>query len=130
MRLIDADALSEEIESLKVSLSGRPATWDEAKADILQVIDEQPTVDAADVMRGMWISVKDRLPEPEEIVNKNSEDEFSLSSPVLTFGKNGFAIAMVERDEHHEIFVSFDGDAIDEVTHWRPLPEPPEVGKP
>lgn len=105
MRLIDADALSEEIESLKVSVSGRPATWDEAKADILQVIDEQPTVDAADVMRGMWISVKDRLPEPEEIVNKNSEDEFSLSSPVLTFGKNGFAIAMVERDEHHEIFV-------------------------
>lgn len=100
-----------------------------SESDIGYMIRRQPTVDAADVMRGMWISVKDRLPEPEEIVNKNSEDEFSLSSPVLTFGKNGFAIAMVERDEHHEIFCSFDGDAIEKVTHWMPLPEPPEVGK-
>ena len=130
MRLIDADALSEEIESLKVSVSGRPATWDEAKADILQVIDEQPTVDAADVLRNQWISAKERLPEPAETVNKNYEDEFSLSGTVLTFGKDGFAIAMVERDEHHEIFVSFDGDAIEEVTHWMPLPEPPEEDKP
>lgn len=68
MRLIDADLLADEIESMKISVSGRPATWDEAKADILQVIDEQPTVDAADVMRGMWISVKDRMPEPEQKV--------------------------------------------------------------
>ena len=39
MRLIDADALSEEIESLKVSVSGRPATFDEAKSDVMQVND-------------------------------------------------------------------------------------------
>ena len=130
MRLIDADALSEEIESLKVSVSGRPATFDEAKSDVMQVIDEQKTVDAAEVLRDQWFSVKDRLPEAAETVNKDSQDEFRLSNSVLAFGNNGFAIAMVERDEYHEIFVDMDGNYISEVTHWMPLPEPPEEVKP
>ena len=47
MRLIDADILSDEIESMKISVSGRPATFDEAKSDVMQAIDEQKTVDAA-----------------------------------------------------------------------------------
>lgn len=101
MRLIDADKFLKE--TLTAGIGKTIIEYSES--NIGYMIRRQPTVDAADVMRGMWISVKDRLPEPEEIVNKNSEDEFSLSSPVLTFGKNGFAIAMVERDEHHEIFV-------------------------
>lgn len=92
-------------------------------------IERMPAMDAAEVLRNQWISVSDRLPEAVETINRNSEDEFSLSSPVLTFGKNGFAIAMVERDEHHEIFVSFDGDAIEEVAHWMPLPLPPEISE-
>ncbi|MGM9563746.1 MAG: hypothetical protein ACI3VQ_06680 [Faecousia sp.] len=65
-RLIDAETLSQEIESLRVTVSGRPATWDEAKSSVLWVIDEQKTVDAAEVMRCMWISVKGRLPEEDE----------------------------------------------------------------
>ena len=135
MRLIDADNMA-VVES-EAYLYAQSRIKDEmtrsvnavVHTKIQQLIADTPTVDAAEVLRGMWISVKDRLPEPKEIFNKNSEDEFSLSSPVLTFGKNCFAIAMVERDEHHEIFVSFEGDTIEEVTHWRPLPEPPEVGK-
>lgn len=51
MRLIDADILADEIESMKISVSGRPATFDEAKSDVMQVIDEQKTVDAIEVVR-------------------------------------------------------------------------------
>ena len=58
MRLIDADALSEEIESLKISVSGRPAIFDEAKSDVMHVIDEQKTVDAAEVLRDQWMIQK------------------------------------------------------------------------
>ena len=118
MRLIDADALSEEIESLKVSVSGRPATFDEAKSDVMQVIDEQKTVDAAEVLRDQWISVKERLPETAEIYNKRSSEEFRLSNPVLTFAKKGFAVAMVLRDEHQESFIDLDGYHISDITHW------------
>lgn len=59
MRLIDADALSQEIESLRVTVSGRPATLDDAKSDVLRVIDEQKTVDAAPVVPGQWVGSGD-----------------------------------------------------------------------
>lgn len=45
MRLIDAVALAQEIESLEVTIGGRPATWNEAKSTVLRVIAEQPTID-------------------------------------------------------------------------------------
>lgn len=119
-RLIDINPIIRNLTAMK-------SMYDAIALDgIIKALEDAPTVDAADVMRSMWISVKDRLPETVETINRNSEDEFSLSSPVLTFGKNGFTIAMVERDERHEIFVSFDGAAIEEVTHWMPLPLPPE----
>lgn len=63
MRLMDADILADEIESMKISVSGRPATFDEAKSDIMQVIDEQKTVYAAELLRDRWINVEDRYPE-------------------------------------------------------------------
>lgn len=129
MRLIDADLLADEIESMEISVSGRPATFDEAKSDVMQVIDEQKTVDAAEVLRDQWISVKERLPETAKIYNKRSSEEFRLSNPVLTFAKKGFAVAMVVRDEHQESFIDLDGYHISDITHWMPIPEPPEVGK-
>lgn len=123
-RLIDINPIIRNLTAMK-------SMYDAIALDgMIKGLEDAPTVDVADVLRGMWISVKDRLPETVETINRNSEDELSLSSPVLTFGKNCFAIAMVERDEHHEIFVSFDGDAIEEVTHWMPLPELPEEDKP
>ena len=116
MRLIDADALSEEIESLKVSVSGRPATWDEAKADILQVIDEQPTVDAADVMRGMWISVKDRLP------GKYVDASGNLINFMVYMPKYGVDIANYLIQEKTWFCLGVPA----KVTHWMTLPELPE----
>ena len=107
MRLIDADILADEIESMKISVSGRPATFDEAKSDVMQVIDEQKTVDAAEVLRDQWFSVKDKLPETEEEVL------------VLTVSKTG----NVNVDKGYLLNGRFvhRGSAV--VTHWMPLPE-------
>ena len=110
MRLIDADLLADEIESMEISVSGRPATFDEAKSDVMQVIDEQKTVDPAEVLHDQWISVKDKLPETEEEVL------------VLTVSKTG----NVNVDKGYLLNGRFvhRGSAV--VTHWMPLPEPPD----
>ena len=56
MRLIDADSLIARCAKLKYSSCP------------VEVIKSQPTVDAAPVVYGEWISVKDRLPESDEKV--------------------------------------------------------------
>lgn len=122
-RLTDVNPIIRNLTAMK-------SMYDAIALDgMIKALEEAPAVDAAEVLRDQWISVEDRLPEAAEIYNKNSEDEFSLSNPVLTFGKNGFAIAMVERDENHNIFVDFFGEIIKEVTNWMPLPDPPEEDK-
>ncbi len=101
MRLIDADALSRDFCPGETYRAG----------EIQDVIDAAPTVEPVgtpDRLNG-WISVEDELPE------KNV--------PVLVWEKRGFSY--VDRLEaecawqiastHHAI-----------VTHWMPLPEPPE----
>lgn len=124
MRLIDAEEIDELFhKQVEYGATDLVAAFDDALQDAR-------TIYAADVLRCMWISVKDRLPETAEIVNKNSKDEFCLSNPVLTFGRNGLEIGMVERDGHDEIFVTLGYDIIEDVTHWMPLPEPPEEDKP
>lgn len=129
MRLIDADILAEEIKSLKISIAGNPATWDEAKADILQVIDEQPTVDAADVMRGMWISVKDGLPDSNGLYIVTACDEGCSAGEGIWYD------TVVVTAEYYDVsWTWFEGgseyDLSGIVTHWMPLPEPPEEDKP
>lgn len=56
MRMIDAETLAQEVASLRVTIAGRPAAWDEAKSDVLRVIDEQKTVGAAAEVRGHWVN--------------------------------------------------------------------------
>lgn len=64
--LIDRKALKEEIESLRMTITGMRSgktitiqALEEYKKSILRIIDEQPTVHANDG----WISVEERLPE-------------------------------------------------------------------
>lgn len=45
-RLIDAYTLAEEIESLAITVAGKPAKWNDAKHSVLCVLAEQPDVDA------------------------------------------------------------------------------------
>lgn len=108
MGLIDVDAFRREFGFAKECRDcKRNAKWECAAQmysarDICGWLDDTPIVTD-------WVSVEDRLPE------KNV--------PVLVWEKQGFAY--VDRLEaecawqiastHHAI-----------VTHWRPLPEPPE----
>lgn len=122
MRLIDADILAEEIKSLKISIAGNPATWGEAKSDVLLVIDEQKTVDAADVMRGMWISVEERLPdENENCLFISSANNSVYIGRYIRTGKKG-AVKFEKRDGR--------GTVLYTASHWMLLPEPPEEDKP
>lgn len=62
MRLIDADALDEEVMYLLIAITGNPkqtTVVNECKRSFRQMIEDQPTV-------GEWIPVEERLPTQEE----------------------------------------------------------------
>ena len=128
MRLIDADILADEIESMKISVSGRPATFDEAKSDVMQVIDEQKTVDAAELLRDRWISVKDRLPDSNGLYIVTACDEGCSAGEGIWYDT-----VVVIAEYYDGSWTWFEGgseyDLSGIVTHWMPLPEPPEGGK-
>lgn len=74
-----------------------------------------------------WISVKDRLP-------KNGTDVLVLTAPgTLSLGKNCVVAEYIHpRMEKSGVFINFyagyDDKNILAVTHWMPMPEPPEEG--
>ena len=130
MRLIDADMLADEIESMKISVSGRPATFDEAKSDVMQVINEQKTVYAAELLRYQWISVEERLPDKEGKYLVTVYD--GITPDVLYFYKRyPYCNRGIRTDRPVWCDCDDYGDFEEEsVTHWMPLPAPPEVDKP
>ena len=71
--------------------------------------------DVTDTNVGKWISVKDRLPEAGGyVVCIAKRNPFSRFMPMVArIEKNGWANPITEQ-------------YISEVTHWMPLPEPPE----
>ena len=99
MRLIDADALKAEIQRRRKRYKTLTGV------DMAMLIDDAPTIDG-------WISVKDRL--PEEGVR------------VLVWEKHGSAyVAYVNKQVSGVWQIGDTNGAI--ITHWMPLPEPPEV---
>ena len=115
--MIDADALD---TLLKDAQTVCKRNRDNFRFGVLNNIRENiaimPTV-------GVWISVKDRLP-----------DE---SRSVLVYCNNGY-ITNVHYSKKHQKFNMFDCfddedakeySAFDNVTHWMPLPEPPNEGE-
>ena len=109
MRLIDADALMEQIERLKQEEVSEKASRDElnilAGIEYTQdIVEHLPTV-------GGWVSVKDRLPETE--------------------GLHLCWTQFYEAESHYQINHWIDGRWYwhnnMEVRYWMPLPEPPEV---
>ena len=117
MRLIDADALKEllidTLESIKKNpkMDGQEAHIIAACHMLTEMIDDASTVSTA---RNGWISVKDRLPEPNVIVlcctNKGYVDTDS-------FGR------------YSKVFLKCDDmeGKVGQVIAWMPLPEPPEA---
>ncbi len=115
MRLIDADALMEEMEEALASGDSCIKTEEEEYLWLLamQRVRQAPTVERP---RGEWISVEDRLPNPFETVLVH----MPLEKPLPTV---------------HAGYISKDGEWVgglfnrdkDEVTHWMPLPEAPDM---
>lgn len=111
MRLIDADALFEEIKARYDMLLESEHIDDKARQDELSelMVDiiNAPTVDG-------WISVKDRLP------------KIGVKCLIVD-GKGDIAIGE-QIDKEQRIWQWKDSDfyARGGITHWRPLPESPE----
>lgn len=73
-----------------------------------------------------WISVKDRLPDLSE-----KTDWGMNSKPVLCLHRDGHhedCILNESPDFENETYWSYvqDGDLSKSVTHWMPLPQPPQ----
>lgn len=75
-----------------------------------------------------WISVEERMPE-------HGTDVLVLTAPgTLSLGKNCVVAEYIHpRMEKYGVFINFyagyDDKNILAVTHWMPLPEPPDGGK-
>lgn len=122
MRLIDADVLKEELTS-HFDLELEPVI----EKEVLRMIDEQETISVASPK---WISVKDKLPNDGRFL-------VLLRSSLHKAGKNYLMEIATFSGGKFYLYVSYregmTGDLmtvpyrIDNVTHWMPLPEPPEA---
>lgn len=63
-----------------------------------------------------WISVEDRLPEP------NKEVKFSLYLAIHEDWDSNCRILMFDNEN---LVFTRDGDDTQKITHWMPLPTPP-----
>lgn len=117
MRLIDADALKESIR--KVSCIRSFVNLLPSEKAIIDQIDSAPTI-------GGWISVKDRLPEAKM---PDADGNITFSDYVLTYQtyKDGFSWVTADtcRVDHGVWMHEVPGSGC-KVTHWMPLPEPPQ----
>jgi len=104
MRLIDADAMR---ESIRVEVQGAESLA--LKHELQKWVDDQPTV--CD-----WISVKDRLPEHVgRYLCYAGDHPLGGFCYIINFNPDAKEFWSYERN----MSVSF-------ITHWMPLPEPPE----
>lgn len=116
-RLIDANALNEEVRNFRLTITGDPSQSTvvrECKESFRRIIDEQPTVyEASD-----WISVEEEPPEESGyymacIYNEEVDD--------YDFRKTWFAHVDdydMDESEWRELY------DFERVIAWQPLPEP------
>ena len=126
MRLIDADALVTKYGDYYVEEGPEDGFIGTLKC----LVDMQPTI-------GSWISVKDRLPEEHESMfykllgtSKWSNSMWKQESEkVLVYVSFPDGTGVVTTGcLHNSDWVTTVSKALPQtVTHWMPLPEPPEV---
>lgn len=113
--LIDRKALKEEIESLRMTITGmrRGKTitiqaLEEYKKSILRIIDEQPTVHANDG----WISVEERLPEKPVF----GEDSYIVQHKCIITPYSAYWDGENWTEDYSD-------EPIRGIIAWQPLPE-------
>lgn len=108
MRLIDADELQVKIASL--SQLARSDAQKSLMGHVLYIIDQMPTIPAA-----QWIRVEERLP------------GWSGDYICVSRDKNGREwVIPAEWSREMKTWFGRFGEIRNKVTHWLPLPEPPE----
>lgn len=77
-----------------------------------------------------WISVEDRLPEPlhrDVLMYIPSERDYILVDHGVIMGYKGSGSGWMSHMFDDEFYGGKGGYEDGEVTHWMPLPDPPEV---
>jgi hypothetical protein len=105
-----------EIDRLQTKLSDAGILTTE------HLIDASKTVSSSETLNN-WISVKDRLPEIEEI-----RDDYKRSKAVLWIAHDkdimvGYQLTIGDRTR---VMTGFSEPRIENFTHWMPLPKSPE----
>lgn len=113
--LIDRKALKEEIESLRMTITGMRSgktitiqALEEYKKSILRIIDEQPTVHANDG----WISVEERLPEKPVF----GEDSYIVQHKCIITPYSAYWDGENWTEDYSD-------EPIRGIIAWQPLPE-------
>lgn len=93
--------------------------------EIRDVLRDIPAADVAPVRHGRWIPVTERLPERGEV------GDFCLICATGTLGNITYENAVAEADfDGYRWYDSAGRCMNDIVTHWMPMPKPPEKGEP
>lgn len=126
MRLIDADELKKR--AVKVCFPDTPECG-EFDAVGTGDIDIMPTIDPESLRpTAHWISVKDRLPDPDEkviVYNAENEDTF-FARRIESIFKRWDAVTR-EFVNWRWIPYGYTCITLESVTHWMQRPKPPEV---
>lgn len=126
MRLIDADKLETHVRALLCTSDSKEPIW---SSDVLDMIRRAPTV-------GGWISVEERLPAETHSIffpwygkkewSRSMWREQSDKVLVTVAFKDGSRI-VTTGETHDGIWNTTISRTLEPVvTHWMPLPEPPE----
>lgn len=113
MRLIDANELLKYLNTNDCAYDGgKFQAYESCMRYVRDLVNDLPTIDPESLWpTAHWISVKDRLPKPQ--------------TEVLAFRRGIMYLAWYDNEIGR--WASNEWGFLDAVTHWMPLPEPPEV---
>ena len=114
MRLIDADKLTETINKALETpcYNAYQDGYDAALNTLLDYIADMPTIPTY----GQWIRIEDEKPDTGQYVLVNHKDGVMQCAQYLISGYDDRELWVLDHYYKEQ----------GEITHWMPLPEPPE----
>lgn len=113
MRIVDVEPVIRDLTAMKTEL-GFDALLIDA---MIEGLESQPVVRTDDTLRDQWFSIDDRLPEvfcPVIVCREKVKGEYVVEQGYKDVG------------DWWKVY----GTRTKKVTHWMPLPDPPEEDKP